>query len=236
MLDLLKKIPTGKATGCDALSAKVLKLAAPVLASPFCRLMNLFISTGCFPSTWKTAQVTPLFKNGSCGDTGNYRPISVLPVLSKVLERHVAIALSDHLHGHDLMYNLQSAFRENHSTETALIKLTDKLLFNMDNDMVTGLTFVDVKKAFDVINPELLLRKLSIYGANDFTVKWFRSYLTGRNQSVRVNGCCSSSQQLLQGVPQGSILGPILVLVFMNDMPFSIRDSTLDIYSDDTTL
>ena len=102
--------------------------------------------------------------------------------------------------------------------------------------MVTGLTFVDFKKAFDVINHELLLKKLSIYGANDFTVKWFRSYLTGRSQYVRVNGCCSSSQQLLQGVPQGSILGPTLFLVFINDMPLSIQDSTLDIYADDTTL
>ena len=147
MLDLWKKIPTSKATGCDGLSAKVLKLAALVLATPFCSLMNLSISTGCFPSRWKTAQVTPLFKNGSREDTGNYRPISVLPVLSKVLERHVAIALSDHLHRFDLMCNLQSAFREKHSTETALIKLADKLLFNMDDDMVTGLTFVDFKKA-----------------------------------------------------------------------------------------
>ena len=103
--------------------------------------MNLSISTGSFPSTWKTAQVTPLFKNGSREDTGNYRPISVVPILSKVLERHVAIALSDHLHSFDLMSNLQSAFRENHSTETALITLTDKLLFNMDNDMVTGLRY-----------------------------------------------------------------------------------------------
>jgi len=93
------------------------------------------------------------------------------------------------------MYNLQSAFRDNHSTKTAFIKLTDKLLFNMDNDMVTGLTFVDVKKAFDAINHELLLKKLLIYGANDFTVEWFRSYLTGRNQYGLVNGSCSSSQQ-----------------------------------------
>ena len=118
--------------------------------------MNLSISTGSFPSRWKTAQVTPLFKNGSREDTGNYRPISALPVLSKVLERHVAITLSDHLHRFDLMYNLQSAFRENYSTETALITLTDKLLFNMDNEVVIGLTFVDFKKAFDMINHELL--------------------------------------------------------------------------------
>ena len=102
--------------------------------------------------------------------------------------------------------------------------------------MVTGLAFVDFRKAFDVINHELLLKKLSIYGANDLSLKWFGSYLTGRKQYVRINGCCSTSKQLLQGVPQGSILGPILFLLFVNDMPLSIRDSTLDVYADDTTL
>ena len=102
--------------------------------------------------------------------------------------------------------------------------------------MVTGLAFVDFRKAFDVINHKLLLKKLSIYGANDLSLKWFGSYLTGRKQYVRINGCCSTSKQLLQGVPQGSILGPILFLLFVNDMPLSIRDSTLDVYADDTTL
>ena len=236
MLDLINKIPSSKAIGCDGLSAKVLKLAASVLVHPLCRLMNHSISTGCIPSTWKTAQVTPLFKNGSREDTSNYRPISVLPVLSKILERHVATSLCNHLHNYDLLYNLQSAFRPNHSTETALIKLTDELLFDMDNDRVTGLAFVDFRKAFDVINHELLLKKLSIYGANDLSLKWFGSYLTGRKQYVRINGCCSTSKELLQGVPQGSILGPILFLLFVNDMPLSIRDSTLDVYADDTTL
>ena len=236
MLDLISKISSSKAIRCDGLSAKVLKLAASVLVHPLCRLMNLSISTGCFPSTWKTAQVTPLFKSGSREDTSNYRPISVSPVLSKILERHVATSLCKHLHSYDLLCNLQSAFRPNHSTETALIKLTDELLFNMDNDMVTGLAFVDFRKAFDVINHELLLKKLSIYGANDLSLKWFGSYLTGRKQYVRINGCCSTSKQLLQGMPQGSILGPILFLLFVNDMPLSIRDSTLDVYADDTTL
>ena len=111
-----------------------------------------------------------MFKSGSREDTSNYRPISVLPVLSKILERHVATSLCKHLHNNDLLYNLQSAFRPNRSTETALIKLTDELLFHMDNDMVTGLAFNGFRKAFDVINHELLLKKLSIYGANDLTL------------------------------------------------------------------
>ena len=102
--------------------------------------------------------------------------------------------------------------------------------------MVTGLAFVDFRKAFDVINHELLLKKLSIYWANDLSLKWFGSYLTERKQYVRINGYCSTSKQLLQGVPQGSIIGHILFLLFVNDMPLSIRDSTLDVYADDTTL
>ena len=116
------------------------------------------------------------------------------------------------------------------------MKLTDELLFNMDNDMVTGLAFFDFRKAFDVINHELLLKKLSIYGASDISLKWFGSHLTGKKQYVHVNGCCSTSKQLLQEVPQRSILGPILFLLFVNDMPLSIRDSTLDVYADDKTL
>ena len=102
--------------------------------------------------------------------------------------------------------------------------------------MITGLAFVDFRKAFDVINHELLLKKLYIYGANDLSLKWFGSYFTGRKQYVRICGCCSTSKQLLQEVPQRSILGPILFLLFVNDIPLSIRDSTLDVYAGNKTL
>ena len=162
--------------------------------------------------------------------------ISVLAVISKILQRHIATSLSTYLHSYDLLYNLQSAFQPDHTTETALIKLTDELLFNMDNNMVTGLAFVNFRKAFNVINHWLLPKKLSIYEANNLSLKWFGSYLTRRKQYVRINGCCSTSKQLLQGVPQGSILGPIFFLLFVNDIPSSIHDSTLDVYADDTTL
>ena len=197
MLDLMNKIPSRKAIGCDGLCAKVLKLAASVRTRHLCHLMNLSISTNSFPSTRKTA---PLFKNGSREDTSNYAPISVLPVLSKILERHLATSLCKYLQSYDLLYNLRSAFRPNHSMETALMKLTDELLFNMDNNMITGLAFVDFKKAFDVINHELLPKKLSIYGANDLSLNWFGSYLTERKQYVRINGCSYTCKQLLQGV------------------------------------
>ena len=162
--------------------------------------------------------------------------ISVLAVISKILERHIATSLSTYLHSYDLLYNLQSAFQPDHTTETALIKLTDELLFNMDNNMVTGLAFVNFRKTFNVINHLLLPKKLSINEANNLSLKWFGSYLTSRKQYVRINVCCSTSKQLLQGVPQGLILGPIFFLLFVNNMPLSIHDSTLDFYADDTNL
>ena len=124
---------------------------------PLCKLLNLSILTHSFPNHWKIAKVTPLHNGGARNDSNNYRPISVLPILSKILEKHVASSLSVFLRDNNLLYELQSAFRSGHSTETALIRLTDQFLRNMDNDEVTGLVFIDFRKAFDVIDHELLI-------------------------------------------------------------------------------
>ena len=128
---------------------KVLKLVSPVFVQPLTRLINLSIQSGCFPTKWKIARVTPLFKDGAQDCRGNYRPISVLSILSKVFEKHVAISLMDYLVKTGLLYELQSAFRAGHSTESALISLTDKILFNLDEDKLSGMVFADFRKAFD---------------------------------------------------------------------------------------
>ena len=158
----LLKIDSNKSTGIDDISSRMLKLAAPFIAPSIAKLINLFFSLNVFPSRWKTAKVRPIFKSGDPGDVTNYRPISVLPILSKIAERHVHNALYSFLSENDLIYTRQSGFRPRHSTETALIKVIDDLLLNLDNDCVSGMVLIDYRKAFDMIDHTLLLKKLQV--------------------------------------------------------------------------
>lgn len=192
-----------------------MKLVSPAFSKPLTKLFNMSISKGCFPNRWKIARVTPLYKDGPRDLCDNYRPISVLSVLSKLLEKHVAASLMDFLSNHHMLYSFQSAFRQGHSTETALIKLTDQLLFNLNNDNISGMVFIDFKKAFDVVDHQLLLDKLQLYRFGNSTLSWFTSYLSNRQQFVSIDGKISDSLLIKQGVPQGSVLGPILFMVFI---------------------
>ena len=181
--------------------------------------------------------MTPIYKGqGNRDDKNNYRPITVLPILSKLLEKHICDHLCDFLEENALLHRFQSGFRKFHSTETALIRLVDQLLFDLEKNRASGLVFIDYKKAFDLIDHGLLLEKLKAYGVRDNELELLRSYLSGRTQYVHINGCHSSPRSVSAGVPQGSILGPILFLLFINDLPSAAQHSTVDIYADDTTL
>ena len=184
LLNVLKNVEVTKAAGIDQISGKFLKDGARILAKPVSELCNLFMALGSFPDACKIAKVKPLFKKGSKTDPSNYRPISLLPLLSKVFERVVLDQTEEFLSLNKILYDYQSGFRENHSTETCLSFLNDKILKGFDDGLVTGMILIDLQKAFDTINHDILLKKLSIIGFSDHTVKWFQSDLSSRKFTV----------------------------------------------------
>ena len=166
----------------------------------------------------------------------NYRPISVISTVAKVMERIVYDQFYSYLTDKKLLTKYQSGFRSLHSTVTALLGATNQCYFNIDNDMVTAVVFLDLAKAFDTIDHTILLKKLNLYGVHENTVKWFHSYLTGRQQKCEVNGTLSESSFISTGVPRGSISGPLLFLLYINDLPCCLKHSKARMYADDTNI
>ncbi len=234
---LLQCMPCHKATGLDGIGARVLKVAAPSISSSLARLINHCIETGEFPSKWKSVKVTPIYKGcGSKEDMNNYRPISVLSLLSKLMGKHVHHSLYSYLTEKKFLHQLQSGSRKWHSTQTALIRVVDQLLVDLDQNNVNGLIFIDYKKAFDLIDHNILIAKLKSLGINSREIAFFTSYLKNRTQVVDTEGHRSTLKTITNGVPQGSVLGSLLFIVFINDLPKAITRSVVDIYADDTTI
>ena len=231
VMDLINFLPSGVATGLAHISSKLLKLIVPVIAPSLAKVLNCSIKNGICPAHLKLARVTPIYKQGKKADVDNYRPISVLPVLSKILEKHIYHHFIAYLNAHCLLYKQQSGFRSQHSCETILLKLTYEWLEAMDSGLFTGVVMVDLRKAFDLVNHELLLKKLELYGLDLNTL----NYLNGWYQKACINGKLSESLEIHSGVPQGSILGPALFLLFINDLPLGLKNN-IGLFADDSTL
>jgi hypothetical protein len=227
-----------RTSGHDGISSIVLKMALPYIVDTLTYIYNLCIKQGTFPSTLKTAKVIPLPKTKDLTDPNMFRPISLLSTLSKPIERHIHTHLQHFLEKHKLIHPLQSGFRRKHSCHTALVHLVDRWLTAMNNGLMTGAVFLDLSKAFDLVNHKTLIQKLTVYQLITDTLAFLTSYLERRTQHVYVNGKSSQEGVIEHGVPQGSILGPLLFSVFINDLPLHITDSsvTCSLFADDGTL
>ena len=211
MCKQIQSLCSAKATGYDKISARLLKTAAPQISDSLCYVINLSLKSGAVPKEWKHARVIPLYKYGKCNEASNYRPISVLPIISKIMERIVHDQLYTFIEENNILNKWQSGFRPGYSTETAMTYVTDLLLTEMASKKLTGVVFFDLKKAFDTVDHALLLTKLRNYGIRGDEHSWFTSYLTYRTQSVSLEKVTSDSMDISYGVPQRSILGPLLL-------------------------
>ena len=229
----LCKLNVSKSTGIDGFKPKFLKDGADVIKGAVTHIINLSLETGVVPNELKSAIVKPLYKKSSRLDVGNYRPVSILPTISKILERAVYVQMEKHLKDNNILYKFQSGFRTSYSTDTCLINLQDSIRMEISQGKYVGMVLIDLQKAFDTVDHDILLEKLDAMGFNHN--KWFESYLKGRKQMVVVNDVSSETGEVTCGVPQGSILGPLLFLCYVNDMPISVKCKLL-LYADDSAL
>ena len=236
VLNQLQNLNVNKATGIDNISAKYLKMAAQAITKPLTKVLNLSIESNTFPDNLKKAKVTPIYKKGSKTDVNNFRPISVLPILNSIYERHISNCVTTFLDEYNLIYELQSGFRRLHSCQTALTKAVDNWLTAMNNNYIVGTVLLDLSKAFDLVNHNILLQKLKCYKFSPSAIALFESYLSNRSQQVHISGKLSTAKELKAGVPQGSVLGPLLFLLYVNDLPLTLQFCILDLFADDATL
>ena len=229
----IKHLKCTNSKGSDGITYRFLIDSLPVLIFYILIIINTSIVTGKYPDPWKHPYIAPIFKSGDADNVTNYRPISLLPIISKILEKIVANQLIAFLENNKLLANNQHGFRPHLSTETALLTITNKIYENIEDRKISLLLLLDLSKAFDSVSHQILLSKCEKVNVDSF---WFEDYLKNRVQSVRIGNTLSSSKEIKFGVPQGSILGPLLFIIYVNDLPQYMNDVLLVQYADDTQI
>ena len=208
---ILKAMQAKKSTGHDGISTKILKSILEGITEPIAKIINSSLSEGIVPDQMKVAKVVPIFKSKDKQLLNNYRPISLLPSISKILEKVVHKRLYSYFTLHDLFYDSQYGFRPKHSTINAVTEFTHDTLVSFEQQESTLAVYLDLSKAFDTINHDILIQKLQFYGVRGTSLDWFKSYLSDRSQFVKFNNCESITLDVKCGVPQGSVLGPLQI-------------------------
>ena len=210
-------------------------MLSPAISETLSNIFNESFARRVFPDHMKLGMITPIFKGGSKLDVSNYRPVSVLPTISKILEKLMLFRLTKFLDKHNIIYEHQFGFKKNRSTTLAVLDLNTRIIKALDNGNYAASVFLDFAKAFDTVNHEILIDKLENYGVRGIVRNWFESYLKNRHQIVKIGDTLSDKMQITCGVPQGSILGPILFLLYINDIKNSSKILKLFLFADDTS-
>lgn len=227
---------TGKSPGYDNISMYVIKRSFDLLAEPLANIINVSLSTGIFPNKLKIAKIIPVFKTGEQNSFTNYRPISLLTNFSKFFEKVMQKRLISFIERHEILYKFQFGFRSKHSTSHSLISLVNNIASDIDRGHIAAGIFIDLSKAFDTLDHQVLLSKLEYYGIRGVALQWIRSYLLNREQFVQFRYTCSSFNKIKCGVPQGSILGPLLFILYINDLPNALELAKSFLFADDTSV